>query len=571
MESLKKQILIRAVIAAVLVGAVISAAVVPPLYQELKNQNIQALSHLLKTRELIARQSISQMEEVTRQITSRSMIRDRLVAYNRGEISLEALQNYTRPLLQDALDKSRDALGIRRLDIHQNTVVTVGETLPQSAFARNGELVLEGPFGPANQKTAVVTAPIHDRSGAVAGWDQVLFSLEPLKAVTDDYSELFHSGEAILAKAQEGRFLPHFELRNPQAPLSAPGVFSGQKTVIADGWVLSATPLNESDWWVVVRVPESELTALINHNVQPIVLAAVLLTLLAVPITIWLISPLLGRLAEEFKIRKEAEEALKELNSNLERAIEEEIARRRQHEHILVHQARLAQMGEMIGAIAHQWRQPLNALALAVQDLGDAKQFGELDDAYLADMTEKSMRLINQMSKTIDDFRGFFKSDRQKTPFDPARVIEESLALLHSQLERHGVTVAWDAPKEPLSYEGYPNEFKQVVLNLIANARDAVEERRASRPGECRITLSLRIHNDALQLQVADNGGGIPAEIADRIFDPYFTTKDEGKGVGLGLYMSKLIIEEHMGGRLHYENRDDGAAFWVTLPLSAQT
>ncbi|MGE4294371.1 MAG: sensor histidine kinase, partial [Campylobacterales bacterium] len=363
----------------------------------------------------------------------------------------------------------------------------------------------------------------------------------------------------ILAQVAANRFVPHFQPRNQSAPaLPNPERFTGRTTMVENGWVLSADRLSDPKWWVIVRVPEPELTALINHNIRSVIAVGILLTLMAVPIAIWLISPLLKRLAEE---------ALKELNSNLERAIEEEIARRREHEHILVHQARLAQMGEMIGAIAHQWRQPLNALALAVQDLTDAKQFGELDDAYLADMTAKSMRLINQMSKTIDDFRGFFKSDRQKVPFDPAQTVSESIELLHSQLERHNITIKWQPPERPICFEGYPNELKQVVLNLLANARDAIDEHGKTRAVKGEVSLWLRESDRQITLQVQDNGGGIPHEIAERIFDPYFSTKEEGKGVGLGLYMSKLIIEEHMGGRLRHENCSDGACFTVSLPL----
>ena len=573
MESLKQKILIRTVAVALVVGLVVLAVVVPPLYRQLKDQSAQTLSHLLKTRTLLANQALFQMQEVARQITSRSKIRDRLEAYNASEITLVQLQAYTRPLLQDALDKSRSALGIRRFDAEGKGVVEVGKTLPDLAPQKNDRLVTEGPFGTGENRFIAVTAPIHDRQNRVIGWDQVLFSLDTLRAVTGDYTELFKSGEAVLAKIENGRFVPLFELRSPlRAPLPPATLFSAYKTLTHQGWALSAAPLNNAEWWVIVRVPESELAALINQNVRAIVILALVLVLLAIPITVWLIAPLLKRLSKEFKDRLEAEAALRELNSNLERAIEEEIARRRRHEHILVHQARLAQMGEMIGAIAHQWRQPLNALALAIQDLGDAKQYGELNDNYLADMTAKSMRLIQQMSGTIDDFRSFFRSDRQKSPFDPARLIDDALSLLQSQLDHHNIQTEWAPPKTSYIYEGFPNEFKQVILNLITNARDAIDAHCAKNDRKTGlIKIDLQMSEARLEVSIEDNGGGIPADISDRIFDPYFTTKDEGKGVGLGLYMSKLIIEEHMGGTLDYENTDRGVRFRLTLPRSNQT
>jgi signal transduction histidine kinase len=573
MDKLKKQILRRSVLLGVLMGLLMLLIVVPPLYHELSNQSQQNLTHILKNRALLVEQTLFQMQEIARQITSRSMIRNRLMAYNAGEISLDRLQRYTAPLLQDALDKARYARAVRRLDAQGEVVVEVGtRPLPVDVRPDGDKLLMYGPFKQGDKKEVIVSAPIHSPEGAVVGWDQVLFLLDPLQAVVGNHAELFDSGEVVLARRSEGGLKPFFAFRHQEKapPLAAlPPGRAGHFE--AGAWSYAFSALSAEDWVMIVRVPKAELDGLIRTNVLRIVAAALLLTLLVIPAASWLMTPLLKRLEAEFRIRHEAEDALKELNSNLERAIEEEIARRRQHEHLLIHQARLAQMGEMIGAIAHQWRQPLNALALTVQDVKDAKKHDELDDEYIEENTAKAMRLINHMSKTIDDFRGFFRLDRHKRLFDPAQLIGEAVEFFRGQFAHSHISTALDLPKEPLEIAGYPTEFKQVLLNLIANARDAIRDHEPPLEEPRRtIAIKLESQQNVLLITISDHAGGIPAEVMERIFDPYFTTKEEGKGVGLGLYMSKLIVEDHMNGQIRAENSEKGACFIVELPFNSE-
>jgi PAS domain S-box-containing protein len=286
--------------------------------------------------------------------------------------------------------------------------------------------------------------------------------------------------------------------------------------------------------------------------------------------------------------RRQEEEALRELTRTLELRVEEEIGRRLKNEQMLVQQAKLAAMGEMLGAIAHQWRQPLNTLALCVQNINEAFIHEELDRAYLDRTVGKSMDQIRHMSKTIDDFRNFFQPDKERSLFDTMGAVGEVLSLLSAQLTSNDIAFRLTCHTHGKSFEvvadiascpekmvdGFKNEFEHVILNLISNAKDAIAARREGLPGAGSgrglITFDFFNRGGGLVIEVGDNGTGIPATILPRIFEPYYTTKEQAKGTGIGLYMSRIIIEDHMHGTLTAENRDQGAVFTITIPQTGE-
>jgi signal transduction histidine kinase len=250
-----------------------------------------------------------------------------------------------------------------------------------------------------------------------------------------------------------------------------------------------------------------------------------------------------------------------------EQALYEETAKRlsamenlREHEQMLIQQSRLAAMGEMIGNIAHQWRQPLNLLGLTVQQLLTYYDLGEFDRTFLAENISNSMKLIDHMSKTIDDFRNYFKPNKEKVEFKVQEAIANTLSLLEGSLQNLLIRVEITTKENPVIH-GYPNEFAQVFLNLLINAKDVFREREIDHP-ELMITISEDCCS--VVVTVADNAGGISEEIIDKIFEPYFTTKGPQGGTGVGLFMSKAIIE-NMGGRLTVSNVGDGAEFRIEV------
>ena len=267
-------------------------------------------------------------------------------------------------------------------------------------------------------------------------------------------------------------------------------------------------------------------------------------------------------LEDEIAQRQQTQEELNVINCSLEERISNAISELRQKDNLLLQQSKLAAMGELLSNIAHQWRQPLNALALVVANLEDAWAYHELDDALLHQSARKADQLIQSMSHTIDDFRNFFRPDKAAINFEITPVVHETLSLLGASLQHHAIKVVVDSSADVTAF-GFPSQFTQVLLNLMGNARDAILNHAPVQGGV--ITLAWSSKADQLQLTVADNGGGIPEDILAKIFEPYFSTKPQGSGIGL--YMSKLIIEHNMHGQLRAANQMDGAVFTILLPL----
>jgi signal transduction histidine kinase len=247
------------------------------------------------------------------------------------------------------------------------------------------------------------------------------------------------------------------------------------------------------------------------------------------------------------------------LNKTLDKRVQEELAKNRQKEQQLIHQSRLAQMGEMISMIAHQWRQPLTAISATANNLILKIMMDDIDK----DEFEKEIGLISNysqhLSKTIDDFRGFFKENKVEKVTTIDKIIESTLDIVRVSVENANIELRTklECNKE---LKTYPSEIKQVVLNLIKNAQDALIEKDVK---DAYIEIETLCKDDKHVLIIKDNGGGIPENIMDKIFEPYFSTKLEKDGTGLGLYMSKIIIEKHCGAKIKAENDDKGAVFKV--------
>lgn len=266
--------------------------------------------------------------------------------------------------------------------------------------------------------------------------------------------------------------------------------------------------------------------------------------------------------------RKEVDNALKErqkeieiLNATLARRVQEEVDKNRQKDFIMVHQSRLAAMGEMIGLIAHQWRQPLNAINLIIYNIKDMYDNDRLDDQMLEDLTSKGISLAKKMSTTIDDFRNFFKPKNEEK-FNINRIVNDALLLVDASFKYNNISVELNEQEEVVAV-GFPNEYSQVILNILNNARDAIVSRKVK--GEIKIDTFYEDKSSVVRIR--DNGGGIAEGILNTIFDPYFTTK-EGEGTGIGLYIARVIIEEHMHGCIEVQNVSEGVEFKISTPVS---
>jgi signal transduction histidine kinase/ABC-type nitrate/sulfonate/bicarbonate transport system substrate-binding protein len=270
--------------------------------------------------------------------------------------------------------------------------------------------------------------------------------------------------------------------------------------------------------------------------------------------------------------RREIEKELAKLNTFLEKRVKEEIEKNVKKEKLLQQQSRLAQMGEMISMIAHQWRQPLGAINSAVISI-DLKLNSGILDFDDKDDREKIIKFINEKHKninnyvetltlTIDDFRNFFKPDKDKEIVRLIAPIQKALLIVDSSLQKNSININLNIDEDD-EVEIFQNEILQVILNIIKNAEDNFIEKNSEYR---QIDITTQCTNEHCYIKIEDNGGGIEEDIIPNIFDPYFSTKDEKNGTGLGLYMSKIIVEDHNNGELSVKNSQNGACFQIKLP-----
>ena len=263
------------------------------------------------------------------------------------------------------------------------------------------------------------------------------------------------------------------------------------------------------------------------------------------------------------------------LNANLQKSIEHEVKQNQQKDLLIYQQARLASMGEMIHNIAHQWRQPLNALTLLIQSFQSKFNAGKLDSAFIDSQTQLGLKIAKNMSETIESFSSFFRPNKEKSYFSINKAILDSLELIKSVLEDDSIKVDLDIRGD---YEvlGYENAFTQVLLVLLNNAIDAFRIRKVAknlRHIQISIHTCLSDNDESLCIRVRDNAGGILLEDINKIFEPYFTTKHKAAGIGIGLYMAKQIIEKQFYGAMDVQNIEfldgktyNGALFSINIP-----
>jgi C4-dicarboxylate-specific signal transduction histidine kinase len=268
------------------------------------------------------------------------------------------------------------------------------------------------------------------------------------------------------------------------------------------------------------------------------------------------------QLASREKSLVEKQQLLERYNLSLEQRVSEAVSDLRKKDQALIQQGRQAAMGEMIGNIAHQWRQPLNTLGLVVQELQMTYGCAEFNKESLEASVKKAMGLISHMSKTIDSFSNFFKPDKEKIPFSINETVAMALSLIKPSLTSLNIETEIVAIDD-VSINGYQHEYSQVLLNILLNCRDAFD---GGNIGSQRvITITASTESNKSVVTIADNAGGIPEDIIGKVFDPYFTTKGPDKGTGIGLYMAKTIIEKNMSGRLTVRNTADGTEFRIEV------
>ncbi|MGB5918851.1 sensor histidine kinase [Arcobacter sp.] len=226
-------------------------------------------------------------------------------------------------------------------------------------------------------------------------------------------------------------------------------------------------------------------------------------------------------------------------------------------------QSKTAAMGELISMIAHQWRQPLQTVSILAQKLIITKATdGHVNNEILEKAVKDIDIQLSYMSRTIDDFRNFFKPESSSVLSKPSEIIEKAIKFLHYVLTINNIDFELDIKKD-YEINIIENNLIQVLINIIKNSIDVLLERNIQSK---KIIIRCDFNENYVIIEIEDNAGGIPKEDLKKVFDSYYTTKNEEKGTGLGLYMSKIIIEDHSLGKLSVQNGSDGALFKIELP-----
>ena len=311
-----------------------------------------------------------------------------------------------------------------------------------------------------------------------------------------------------------------------------------------------------------IEIKRKDLQKMVKNQVAQNIILFLMFLSLAILISI-VISQKIDLILKDYenKVRRNAKE-LEELNQSLEEKVKEEIEKNREKEQLLVQKSKFIALGEMISNIAHQWRQPLSELSSILMFIKFKYSINALDDHTMQTKSKEADKVLEYMSHTIDDFRNFFMPKKEKEEFYLLKSVEIVMNIISSALANYNIKISISID-ENIKITTYLNEYKQVLLNIINNAKDVLIEKNIENP-------LIKIHafedSNYIVLYIEDNGGGILVEPKGKIFEPYFTTKEDSNGTGIGLYMSKIIVEKNMKGKLKVKNIKNGAQFAIYIP-----
>ena len=338
----------------------------------------------------------------------------------------------------------------------------------------------------------------------------------------------------------------------------------------------------DTHWNVIIGIPKQQVLASLDQLFYHIFIITIILTILAT-VTGYLVlyrifvrpiesinKQLTHAISEHSLLKCEDHGEIGMLVENLNtrtRNLEYAKAREsREHElrleqqEMLMQQSKMAMVGEMMDSVAHQWKQPLNALMLYSELIRNDFEEGNVDKAYVEEFRKNLQTQIDHMVNTLDEFRSFFRPNKERVHFKLIDVVNSALFLAKDDILKNRILVKVDRQDEIEIY-GFPNEFKHLILNIINNAKDVFIEHQIQ---QRLITINLIASEHGDRLEICDNAGGVPESIMDTIFEANVTTKEEGKGTGIGLYMSQQIAQKHQA-KITVENRNGGACFIVTF------
>jgi len=311
-----------------------------------------------------------------------------------------------------------------------------------------------------------------------------------------------------------------------------------------------------------IAAKKDDLKRRVKTQITQTVFLFILFLSIGIVLTILLSERIDDFFKEYRKAVKAKSDALIELNETLEKRVSEELERNREQEQLLVQKSRLIALGEMISNIAHQWRQPLSELSSIFMNIKFKHGMDKLDKDTMDKKSKEAEIVLDYMSHTIDDFRNFFMPKKDREEFYLHDAIKSVMTIISSALDYNNIKVETEINKN-LKLNTFINEYEQVLLNIISNAKDVLIQNKIENPI---IKIYAEEQEGFVILYIEDNGGGIKVNPKSKIFEPYFTTKGDGDGTGIGLYMSKIIVDKNMKGKLRVRNTTDGAKFVIIVP-----
>ena len=330
-------------------------------------------------------------------------------------------------------------------------------------------------------------------------------------------------------------------------------------------WII-AVGIYTDDIESEIAIKKKDLEVKIKNQVIQNVVLFVMFLSIAILISI-AISQKIDEVLKSYenKVKLNAKE-LEELNESLEIKVQKEIEKNREKEQLLVQKSKFIALGEMISNIAHQWRQPLSELSSILMYIKFKQSIKALDENTMNQKLQEADKVLDFMSHTIDDFRNFFMPKKEKEEFYLNKVVDVVINIVSSTLKNYDIRLEINID-EKIVLKTYLNEYEQVLLNIINNAKDVLIEKRVEKPY---IKIRAQEEVNHIILTIEDNGGGVLVEPKGKIFEPYFTTKENSNGTGIGLYMSKIIIDKNMKGKLRVKNTKEGAKFAIIIPKNIE-
>ena len=589
-------------------STIVAAIGIFPLSRQLRKNEEKNLQLKLHTRTMTVDEFLLRAKDIALQITSRTRARQVLEDYNQGKVQKKETVEFTRKILTDAFNQTKDIAGITRLDNRENLIARVGKPIPiqfwQIPSPQSQEAKISNPIQLNKYPYLAIGAPIiNPISRERVGTDIVLFKLDGLQQIIQDYTRSEETGKIILGSVDRDRIEIFFPGQNTWKEDIATrdralrNAVEWQKTGILKGeshYFFAFKPIRENQWGLVAKIDARELYAPVNRHIKAVAVAIIIISLLGTGGMIFLLQPLAGKaIVRVDKLKEKVHEKTLALQQLKQAQVQ------------LIQQEKMATLGQLVAGVAHEINNPVSFI---YGNINHARQYikklvnllelyqyyypqpdreiqNNIEEIELDFIIQDLSNILNSMEMGSDRIRKIVLSLRNFSRLDEAQIkpvdinegLQSTLMILQSQCQetcdRPEIEIIKQYGELPL-VDCYPSLLNQVFLNLISNSIDAIEEKYQQHDKEkldqkptIKIKTELQ-HKNKIVIYIADNGIGITEEVYPQLFEPFFTTKKLGQGTGLGLAISyAIIVKQHRGKLSCHSQPGEGCEFMIEIPI----